>query len=131
MPELLAGCRVDRVDMVERRRQEHHAVDDDRCGFHRFQHRGLEHKLGRELANVGRGNLRAGVIACVRVIAVRMDPVFRIARGVLQHHVGNRRQIARHRLGARRRCTGLLRADIGDAQCERDCGDGDRDSVVH
>ena len=63
MPELLSGRRVDRVDVIERRRQEHDAVDHDGRRLHRFQDRRLEHERGLQLADVAGIDLGAGVIA--------------------------------------------------------------------
>ena len=43
MPHLLAGLGVERIDVVERGGDVHHAVDDDRRGLHRFHDLGLEY----------------------------------------------------------------------------------------
>ena len=127
---LASGC-VDRVHMIERRRQKHHAVYHDRRRFHRFEHRRLEYELRHELADVRGSDLRAGVVARIRIIAVGMDPVLRVAARLLEHCRRNRYEVARHRLRGRRRGTRFLRVDAGDAQRKRGCCDGERDSVVH
>ena len=41
-PQLFAGLGVERIDVVERGGDVHHAVDDDRRGLHQFAHIGLE-----------------------------------------------------------------------------------------
>ena len=62
--------------MVERGREEHDAVDDDRRGFHRLQHRGLEDECGLQLADIAGVDLAAGVEPRLLVAAVRVHPVF-------------------------------------------------------
>ena len=132
VPELLARRRVDRVDVVERRRQEHDAVDDDRRGFHRLEHRGLEHERGLQLADVAgvdlrcRGSSASGrscrsewiqffasppapsSIACVHV------------RGSSAIGLGRRRRAARQ-LPARAPMPARQRERRGDGRCPPDC----------
>ena len=85
VPVFLARRRVDRVDVIERRRQEHDAVDDDRRGLHRLQHRGLEDERGRQLADVvgvdlgGRGN--SGSVRSCRSSAASSSGPWRRCRG--------------------------------------------------
>jgi hypothetical protein len=103
VPVFLAGRRVDRVHVVERRRQEHHAVDDDRRGLHRLQHRRLEDERRLELAHVPGVDLVAGVVARLRITPVRVDPVLRVGRRGIEHRLRDLWQRSRHRLRRRRR----------------------------
>ncbi len=102
VPEFLAGHGVDRVDVVERRRQEHHAIDDDGRGFHRLQHGGLEDERRLHLADVSGVDLAPGVVARLIVAAVRVDPVLGVAAGCIEHRLRYRRACG-HGLGRRRR----------------------------
>jgi hypothetical protein len=107
MPELLAGCGVDRIDMVEGRGQEHDAVDDDRRGLHRIEHGRLEHERRLDPAYVPRIDMGAAVKARLFVTAVRMDPVLRVTAGGIEHGL-RRRRARRHRPRRRGRATGDL-----------------------
>jgi hypothetical protein len=97
VPVLLAGRRVDRIDMIERGGQEHHAVDDDRRGFHRLEHRGLEDERRCKPAHVASVDLTAGVVAGIVVVAVGLDPVLRILGRAVEHRLGDRHEIRGHR----------------------------------
>ena len=117
VPEFLAGLRVDRVHVVERRRKEHHAVDHDRRGLHRLEHGGLEDERGRELRDVSGVDLRAGVVARLLVAAVRMQPVVRLAAGRVAHLLRDGRGGLAHGAGGGRGRTGdFLRGEGGSAQ---------------
>ena len=78
VPIFLARLGVDRIDVVERRGDVHHAVDDDRRRLHRFLHFGLEDPGGVKLADVGCVDLLAREIAGLIVIAVGVKEVVRI-----------------------------------------------------
>ena len=83
VPILLARLGVERVDVVERRRDIHDAVDDDRRRLHGFLHFRLEDPGGVELANVGRVDLLAREIPGLIVIAVGLqEVVFVLSSGV-------------------------------------------------
>ncbi len=125
VPELLARRRVDRVEMVERRRQIHDAVDDDGRGFHRFQHRGLEHERGLQLADVAGGDLGSGVVARLVVAAVGMDPVLRVTRRGVERGL---RDVGAgcQSLSRRRRSTGNFLRQSDPATDERRTRDGGR-----
>ena len=64
MPDFLAGARIQRIDVVERGGDVHHAIDDDRRGFQRFLHIGLEDP-GRAAA----ARRWSVLICCVRIEA--------------------------------------------------------------
>jgi hypothetical protein len=60
VPILLAGLGIERIDVVERRGDVHHAVDDDRRRLERLLHLGLEDPGGMKLADVRSVDLLAG-----------------------------------------------------------------------
>src|SRR5205085_2646607 len=97
VPEFFARRRVDRVDVIERRREKHYAVVYDRRGFHRLEHRSLEHERRLQLADILGVELLTGIIAAVVVVAVGVQPVLAVLGGVVEHRLGDRRQVGRHR----------------------------------
>ena len=111
VPEFLAGRRVDGVDVIERGRQKHHAVVDDRRGLHRLQHRGLEHKRGLEPGDVLGVELLALVVPGLLVAAIRMQPVLAVLAGSIEHRLRDRSERRRHRAhGGRCRARRFLRS---------------------
>ena len=83
VPVLLAGLGVQRIDMVERGRDVHDAVDDDRRRLQRLLHFRLEDPGGVKLADIGGVDLLAREISGLIVIAVGMKKVVPVAsRGV-------------------------------------------------
>ena len=107
LPELLARRRVDRVDMIERRGQEHDAVDNDRRRPQGFQQAGLEHESRPDPTDIPGIDMGAGVMARLLVTAVRVQPVLRVAAGSVEHRL-RRRRVHRHRLRRHRRPAGEL-----------------------
>ena len=106
VPELLAGHRVDRIHVIERRGEEHHAVDDDRGRLHRFEHCRLEHVHRSQLPDIAGGDLAARVIARLLVAAVGMDPVLRVGAGGVEHRLRDGRRSLGHRSCGRCRRAG-------------------------
>ena len=75
VPIFLAGLGVERVDVVERRGDVHHAVDHDRRRLHRLLHLGLEDPGGMKLADIRRVDLLAGKIPGLIVVAVGVQEI--------------------------------------------------------
>ena len=128
VPVLFAGRRVDRVHVIERRCQEHDAVDHDRRGLHRFEHGGLEHVGRLHLRHVAGVDLAAGVVSRLIVAAVRMNPVLGVGSGAVEHRLRDRRRRlghgfcrrgrgARYFLRARRSAPDDARRRDGDDAC--------------
>ena len=84
MPEFGAGLGIERVDMAERCRREHRAVDNDRRRLHRFPHLGLENPGRTQFGDVAGVDLLARVKARLRVIAVRVKEIVGVLRSVIQ-----------------------------------------------
>ena len=80
VPELFAGLGVEGIDVIERRGDVHHAVDDDRRRLQRLFHFSLENPCGTKLADIGLVDLFFRVEAGLLVIAVGMKKVFSVAR---------------------------------------------------
>ena len=132
VPEFAPGHRVDRVDVVERGREEHHAVHHQRRGFHRLEHRGLERELDLELVHVAHADLRRGIVAGLLVIAVWVQMIQGVAGGAIEHRLGHgheRRQHRRSRGG--RSALDLL--GLNAAECERAqaCGNEETETGTH
>ncbi len=70
VPELLAGLGVKRVDMAERGRHIHHAIDDDRRRLERFLDVGLEDPGDMQALDVVAIDLLGGIKTRLGVIAV-------------------------------------------------------------
>ncbi len=120
VPELLASDRIDRINVVVRGRQVHHAVDDDRRGLHRLDDFGLEHERGPQVLDVAGVDLVAAVMAQLRVVAVGVQPVRRLLAGVVELRLRYRHGLR----SARHRCPLLPRRLLGGRRshchCERD-----------
>ena len=135
VPVLLAGGGVDRVDVVVRRRQEHHAVDDDRRGLHRLDDLGLHDELDPQLVDVPGVDLVPRVVAELRVVTVRVEPVLRLAAGGGEHRLGHV-DPCRHGGGGGARLLLHLRGAAADEDDQR-CGGKQalrglgEDSVLH
>ena len=135
VPQLLAGLRVERVDLAERGRDIHHAVDDDGRGLHQFLDLGLEDPGRAQAADVGGVDLRGGVIALLRVVAVGVQEVVAVAGGAIEHVLGDiagreagprgRPRLLLHLLGRREiHAAGCKRARARDRQCRSDWAHG-------
>ncbi len=99
MPDLRAGTRVERIDVVERRRDVHDAVHDDRRGFEAVHDLGLEDPCRTKVLDVVRVDLRRGVVPRLAVIVVGMKKVVPVARGAAQHVLRDRLHVAVERAG--------------------------------
>ena len=109
VPQLLAGLGVERVDVAERRGDVHHAVDDDRRGFHQLLDLGLENPGRMQPLHVGAVDLVLGIETLLIIIAVGVQEILAVGVGAIEHVL---RDIGRRRGTARRPCAlrGLLRA---------------------
>ena len=94
VPELLAGLGIDRIDVAERSRDEHHAIDDDRRGLQGLAHVRLKHPRNVELVHVACVDLLGGMEALLVVIAIRMQEIGAVARRLIKHCLANRRHVS-------------------------------------
>ena len=100
VPVLLAGLGVERIDVIERGRHVHDAVDDDRRRLQRLLHFRLENPGRMQLADIRGVDLLAGEVARLIVVAVGVQEVGAVAgrrAELLLRHCRRRR--ARYRLG--------------------------------
>ena len=74
-PHLLARLGVERIDVVERGRDIHHAVDDDRRSLHRIENVGLEYPGDMQALDVARGDLLGGMEARLRVVSIGLQEI--------------------------------------------------------
>ena len=88
VPELMAGLRVKRIDIVLRGNK-HDAIDDDRSDFHGGGvARYAEDPLCSQVAHICRVNLAQRGVAPAAVVAVVVDPVV-LYRGLKQGFPGH------------------------------------------
>ena len=97
MPKFLARPRIKRIDMVERRREIHHAIDDDRRGFHRVLHFGLEYPGRAKIGDIADIDLLVRVVARLRVIAIRQQEIVAIAARAVEQILRDRCHISEFR----------------------------------
>ena len=93
VPELLAGLGVKRVDMAERRRHVHHAIDDDRRRLEQFLDVGLENPGDTQTLDVVAIDLLGGIETCLGVIAVGEQKILRVLVGRVELLLGDRRHL--------------------------------------
>ena len=79
-PEEVAGLGVDREDLVERRRHEHHAVVDDRRRLMAFSRARRHRPRGRQVRDVARVDSRERAVAPGVVLPQIHEPVARLRR---------------------------------------------------
>ena len=89
VPDLLAGLRVECVDVIERRGHIHHAVDDDRRGLHRFAQVGLKDPGDMHIFDVARRDLIGRMETRLIVVAVGVQEVLAVARRVVEHRLAD------------------------------------------
>src|SRR6266436_3401660 len=75
MPELGAGLGVERIDVAERRRHIHDAVDNNRRSLQRLLDVGLENPRDVKVLDVTALNLSGRMKARLRIIAVRQQKI--------------------------------------------------------
>jgi hypothetical protein len=94
VPELLAGTGVEGVDVVERCRDIHDAVHDNRRCFHRLLDFGLEQPGRTELHHITGVDLPVRVIAGLLVVAIGVQEIVTVAGGAVQQILCYRLHIA-------------------------------------
>ena len=97
-PDLPAGARVDRPGGVVRPGDVDHAVEHDRRRLELAELRGLERPLRRQLADVGRRDLRERTVALAAVVAAVVEPGAGIGEPLLELR---RRDVLANDAGAR------------------------------
>ena len=101
VPELLAGLGVKRIDMAERRRHIHDAIDDDRRSLQRFLDIGLEDPGDMQVLHVVAVDLFGRIKARLRIIAVGQQKVAGALVSLVELILSDWRNcdVARRRLG--------------------------------
>ncbi len=101
VPELCAGFSVERIDMAERRRHIHDAVDDDRRSLQRFLDIGLENPRDVQIFHILAQDLPGRMKACLCIIAVGQQKITGTLVCRVELLLSNRRNhcLARRRLG--------------------------------
>ena len=101
VPELRAGFRVERIDMAERGRHIHDAVDDDGRSLQRFLDVGLENPGDVQVLDVAAIDLSRGMKARLGIIAVGQQKIGCVLVCRVELLLSNRRNrcLAHHRLG--------------------------------
>ena len=90
VPQFGAGLGVERIDVAERRRHEHDAVDDDRRRLHRFLDFGLEHPGWMQPPDVDGIDLGVGIVAVLLIIAVGVQEIFGVTGGRIKQALADR-----------------------------------------
>ncbi len=93
VPELLAGLGVERVHMAERGGDIHHTIDHDRRRFEGLAHVGLEDPGRMQLLHVAGVDLLGWIEALLVVVAVGVQEVRRVAGGLVEHRLRDRRRV--------------------------------------
>ena len=101
VPELHAGLGVERVDMAERRRHIHDAIDDDRRSLQRFLDVGLEDPGDVQVLHVVAVDLFGRIKARLGIVAVGQQKIAGALVGLVELILSDRRNrgVARRRLG--------------------------------
>ena len=121
-PHLLAGLRVQRVDVVEGRGDVHHAVDHDRRGLERVDDVGLENPRRPQVVHVGRGDLPRRMKTRLPVVAVGLKKVGGVASRLVEQILRDRGHRRGHGHLGGHRVLDLLRrigAERGARQTDR------------
>src|ERR1700719_4543481 len=84
MPQLFAGFRINRKQMVVRGGQIHYAVIDDRRALDRFGEIDLKSPGELQILDRVRVDPIGEVVACLRIVAVRDEKISAVLRGGVQ-----------------------------------------------
>jgi hypothetical protein len=114
---------------VVRGRQEHHAVDDDRCRLHRLHDLGLDHERRPQVLDVAGIDLVAAVIAQLGVITVGVQPVVVLPPGIVQLRLADRNGL-RHAGPSRALLLHFLRGSACHRCCDPDYKRSDEKRVA-
>ena len=90
VPQFLAGSGVERVDVAERGGDVHDPVHYDGRGLHRLLHLGLENPGRPQSCNIAGRNLLVRIVALLGVVAVGVQEVLAVSRGLAEHVLGHR-----------------------------------------
>ncbi len=117
VPELHAGLGVERVDMAERRRHIHHAIDDDRRSLQQFLDVGLEDPCDVQILDVVAVDLLGRIKAGLGIVAVGQQKIAGARVGLVELILSDRRNggVAGRRLGV---LLDFLRAG---ERCQKTC----------
>jgi hypothetical protein len=113
VPQLFPGLGIERIDVIERGRDVHHAVDHDRGGLQRFLDLGLEDPGCVQLLHVRGIDLAVRIEALLGIVAVGVQKVVAVG-GRLLEHAGRGRRCRR---GRRSLCSSHATPEAN--QCER------------
>lgn len=129
VPELPAGLGIERIDVTERRRHEHDAINDDRRSLERFLDVGLEDPGDVQVLDVAACDLLGRIKTRLGVIAVGQKEILAVFVGRIELRLCHRRN---YRLSLRR--FGVLLdflrvARSGKGACDEQCGAQNRISI--
>ena len=85
MPDLLAGTRIQRIDMIEGGRDVHDAVHDNRRGLHAVDDLGLEDPGRPQFADIGGIDLAVRIVPRLMVVAVGVQEVVAVTGSTVEH----------------------------------------------